>query len=379
MHGLVLTDDRGDPLSPFISWLDQRALEPHPSGQASCFDLLMRQIDPQEQQETGNELYPGRPVCALFWLASQRRLPAAAIPAALADFVLARLCASPPASEVTNASAHGIFRLTTGDWHYPLIARLGLDRLRWPSIRRPGEVVGCFPAASRRIPCYTPVGDQQCALVGALLTPDELSLNIATGAQVSLIVPQLRPGDYQTRPFFDDQWLNTITGVPAGRALNALLALLSELATGQGVALPDPWAYIAQAVAGVETTDLRVNLAFFPSVRGDRGEIANLHEGNLTVGHLFRAAFHDITENVYASALRLSPQQSWRRLVLSGGLAHNSPVLRHLIQRRFQAECRLCPSTEDTLLGLLALALAFSGKTQSVQQAVTRLRQRYNV
>ena len=69
------------------------------------------------------------------------------------------------------------------------------------------------------------------AILGALLQRDELSLNISTGSQVSLLKPKVEFGNFQTRPFFDGRFSITITHIPAGRALNALVKLLSELAT----------------------------------------------------------------------------------------------------------------------------------------------------
>jgi sugar (pentulose or hexulose) kinase len=325
----------------------------------------------------GNETRPGLPIGLLFWLAEQGQLPGAAVTmASLPDFVLANLCQTTPTIETSHAQAHGALNLETLDWHRPALARLGLDGLRWPEIRPHGAAVGKLPFGSSRVPCYTPVGDYQCALAGALVQPGELSLNISTGSQASLLRPRLEFGDYQTRPFFDGRFSNTITHIPAGRALNALVSLLGELAHRQGLELADPWDEVARAAAEVDETDLRVNLAFFASSCGDRGEIANIREENMTVGHLFRAAFENMAENYYRSAVRLSPEAGWRNLVFSGGLGIKFGVLRAIIQRRFGAEYRVCPSPEDTMLGLLALALAFSGRMRSVEEATADLLRR---
>lgn len=377
MHSLVLADARGAPLTNAITWQDQRALEPHPSGTGSYFDLLVQRLSAAERRQLGNELRPGLPICALFYLAEQGRLPAGSVPMTLADWVIARLCGTQPGTEPTNAAAQGALNLETLDWHHDVLARLGLNRLRWPALRRSGDVVGTARVGGHALPCRTPVGDQQCALVGAALGADELSLNIATGSQVSRISSHLAFGDYQTRPFFDGQFLATITHLPAGRALNLLIRLLSELAEAQQIALPDPWAYIPRAAAAVAETDLQVDLAFFASARGDRGAITNIHEGNLTVGHLFRAAFEHMAGNYHACALRLWPERGWRRLVFSGGLAQQLELLRTIIQQRFQAPYRLSPSTEDTLLGLLALGLAWTGRARSVAAAMDAIQQTY--
>lgn len=380
MQGLVLTDAADWPVSNCITWRDQRALAPRPGG-GTYFDALAARLSAGQRARLG-ELHAGLPFCTLFRLAEEGRLSPGLIPASLPDFVLASLCRehAEPGVEATNASVHGPLNLATLTWDADILAAWGLDRLRWPHVRRVGEIVGRLDIAGRAIPCYTPVGDQACALVGALLQEGELSINISTGSQASMISSELTRGDYQTRPFFDGRYLNLITHIPAGRALNALVALLTELAESEGVRLRDPWGTIARAAAETGPTDLRVNLAFFASLRGDHGEIANIREDNLTVGHLFRAAFQDMAENYHACALRLSPAAAWDRLVFSGGLALKMDVLRQVICQRFSAEQapamhRLSPSAEDTLLGLLALALYASGRAATVQAAVAEIRQ----
>ncbi len=384
MHGLVFTTEQGEPRSNLVNWQDQRVLEPHPSGQGTYLDALARQITPDELRQLGNELHPGQPSGVLFWLAEQGRLPAAdLILSSLPDFVLGNLCGTIPTIEATNAAAHGALNRETVDWHNGVIGKLGLDGLRWPLLRQQGEVVGMFQAGRRAIPCYTPVGDYQCALAGALLQNGELSLNISTGSQVSTLKSTLEFGDYQTRPFFDGRFLATITHIPAGRALAALVRLLTELAVGQGVTLPEPWQYISRMVSQTGPTQIRANLAFFTSSCGDHGEFTNVREEELTVGHLFRAAFQNMTDNYYGSAQRLfaggtDGTPPWCNLVFSGGLVQKIDTLRDLIVDRFGVGYRVCPTSEDTLLGLLALGQAFTGRTTSVAEAMERIDAAYD-
>jgi sugar (pentulose or hexulose) kinase len=368
MHGMVLMDDHGRAMSNCVTWRDQRVMMPHPSGSGSYFDVLGRRISPRQVRQLGHELDPGRPLCFLFWFGEQGKLEPGLIPVSLPDFVLSVLCGSAPGVETTNAGAYGAFNLETLDWHYEVIEELGLGHLRWPALRRQGEVVGHMDIGGRPTPCYAPVGDYQCALVGALLGAEELSLNISTGAQVSRLTTGLALGDYQTRPFFDGRFLNTFTGAPAGRALNVLVDLLSELATAGKSDLRDPWGFIAEAARQVGDTDLEVDLSFFAGAEGDRGMISNIRGDNLTAGHLFRAAFKNMAEKYYARALRLWPERSWKNLVFSGGLACKLEVLRETIQKRFGTGYRLTPFTEDTLFGLLVLATVFSGRARSIEE-----------
>lgn len=378
MQGLVVTDPAGRPVSNCISWRDQRALEKIPGSQRTFFEELEGRIS-REQRESLGELHVGLPVCALFRLAEEGHLPEGAVPASLPDFVLSSLCQDrgPAGVEATNASVHGPLDLTTLSWRQDILEAWGLAGLCWPHVRRAGDIAGVMTQHGHTFPCYVPTGDQACSLAGALLQENELSLNISTGSQASIISSKLVLGDYQSRPFFDDKYLNLITHIPAGRALSVLVSLLAELAESEGVTLRDPWRVIANAAAQTPATDLRVNLAFFDSLRGNRGEIANIREGNLTVGHLFRAAFEDMAENYFVCAKRLAPAQGWERVVFSGGLAQKIGALREVICARFGTTYRLSPSSEDALLGLLALALAFSGRVRSVEEAAEYLRLRY--
>ncbi|MEN9935630.1 MAG: hypothetical protein RLZZ387_2209 [Chloroflexota bacterium] len=367
MHSVVLVDEAGIPLTNVATWLDQRVLDSHPAG-GTYFDALAARLGEQTRRELGNELRPGLPIGTLFWHAEQGLLPPGATPLTMADFALARLCEASPGVEPTNAAAAGALDLTTGDWHSGALAAAGLADLRWPAVQVFGEVAGIYHAGGRAIPCYRPVGDAQAALAGAGLAEGELSINIATGSQVSMLRPRLTLGDFQTRPYFDGRCLTTLSGIPAGRALNVLVSLLTELAAASGAPVPDPWQLLLRAAETAADTDLQVNVALFAGAPGGPGAISNIHEHNLSAGHLFRAAFRDMAERYHTAALRLSPTREWRSLALTGGLAQQAGVLRDLIAARFDLPYRLGPA-EDTLSGLLALALVCTGRASSVAEA----------
>jgi sugar (pentulose or hexulose) kinase len=346
MHCVVLTDAAGRPRSNVITWKDQR-------GAGNLFTELKRLVTADEQCEIGRELRVGLPVVTLSWLRQNGRLEPGLVPASLPDFVLSQLCGVGPTTEATNAAAHGLFHLGHGDWHQELIAKLGLDGLRWPPVRPFGEVVGTAELDGQRLRCFTPVGDQQCALAGAELAERELSLNVSTGSQVSLLAPDPGGGDYQVRPYFSGRWLRTIVQVPAGRSLSVLVDLLTEIPGGGA----DPWEYVARESERAGEPDLDVNLAFFAGPFGSSGSVTNIREGNLTVGNLFAAAFRWMAANYARCAERLSPDRAWDRVVFSGGLAQRFGRLRRdVLARLGDPPWRHCPTEEDTLHGLLILA-----------------------
>lgn len=357
MHCLVLLDRDGRVRSNIITWKDQRALEPSQSGKSTIFDELTEKIPPNEQRQLGGEMRVGVPITTLFALRQHGELPANCYPSTLADFVVCALCGVEPTTEPTLASAHGLFHIEKFDWNHDLIKRMGLDTLHWPRIRGSGEKVGVAAIAGHELTCHTPIGDQQCALLGAELQEKELSLNISTGSQASLISSDLPHGDFQCRPYFDGKWLRTIVSVPAGRALGLLVDLLTEMSRLADHPIDRPWNHIKEAVDRTPTTDLAVDLSFFASLTGNRGGITNIGEGNLTIGHLFAAAFRSMAANYSRCASTLSPGRDWNRVVFSGGLALGFPRLRQEILTVLgNPPHRLCDTEEDTLAGLLVFA-----------------------
>ena len=426
MHGLVLCDAHGNAHSNAITWQDHRLLDPvipggettyerpqteQPQGIAptqpvtaggeTTYERMMALVTAQDRLDLGNDLLPGRPLGLLYWLqqhcsesiwdCSESIWKGAGLnashslyPCSLPDFVISNLCHSEPCTDVTNAAAHGALNLKTAAWHHDLIGRLNLPPLTWPRIVPHGAIAGYLDTARslsgaerQHIPCYVPIGDHQCALLGSLLRDDELSINASTGSQVGLLTstPEVSL-NYQTRPYFDGRYLKAVIHIPAGRALAALVRVLSELAEAQGVTLTDPWDYIERVTAAHQSiarnsfgTNLRVNLAFYDSSCGDRGAIENIREENLTIADLFTAAFENMADNYAECVRRITPDRNWHRTVFAGGLLQKLSGLRRATLERFPEEHRFAPTSEDTVLGLTVMALLCSGRARSIAGA----------
>lgn len=349
MGGVILVDDAGTALTNYLSWRDQRTLAPHRSAD-SYLDAIRARWSGGELAELGNELQAGSAAGLLFWLTEQNQLPKA-MPATVADYVLGRLCRVSPRMDPTQAI--GLLDLRAGTWHRDALDALGLAKIRWPQLAESRTPIGFLSFNGRRIACYAALGDQQCALKGAGLKRNELSINISTGSQVSRRTATFEPGPYQSRPYFDGDFLNTITHLPAGRSLNVLCDLLTELTRAQGVAPANPWAYIAQCAADTDGGGLDVDLAFFAGPLGSSGHLQGITIENLTIGNLFHAAFRSMADNYARCADRLFPQRAGISIALSGGLTRSVPILRKLIEERLRMPLRETAAVEETLLGLL--------------------------
>jgi sugar (pentulose or hexulose) kinase len=359
MGGTLLVDEGGAALTNYLSWRDQRTLEAREAG-GSYIESIRRRWTDEQFVELGSELLAGSTSSLLFWLAQNNQLQKGAMPATVADYVLGRLCNAPPAMHPTHAI--GLLDLRTKDWHHTALQALGLEQVRWPQLAGEREPIGSYHLGGRRIACHAAIGDQQCALRGVGLTRDEISLNVSTGSQVSRRTAQFEPGPYQSRRYFHGDYLNTITHLPAGRSLNVLLDLLTEFPRANGVTLPNPWECVAQQAAATNGGGLNVDLAFFTGPLGSSGRIDHVTTENLTIGNLFRAAFENMADNYLRCADRLGPDRAGLRLALSGGLTRAVPILRELIQQRFNLPLRESAAQEETMLGLLDVARETYGR-----------------
>jgi sugar (pentulose or hexulose) kinase len=352
MGGLILIDDAARPLTNYLSWQDQRSVEPDVQGHCLLDRIRDTWTSAGVMSELGNELQPGSSAVLLAWLCNRGPLPAQAIPTNIADFVIARGVGHPIPMHATHAI--GWLDLHRGDWHRRALESIGLQDVRLPVLSLAESCVGEWEYAGRQLRVFGSYGDQQCALRGAGLERGELSLNISTGSQVSRRTASFEPGPHQSRYYFFGDILDTVTHLPAGRSLNVLIDLLAELASVQGMVLGNPWDAINALVDDVDDTDLTVDLSFFRGPLGDRGRIENISTNNLSAGTLFYAAFRAMVDNYGQIAQRFS-SADWKEVVLSGGLTQKVPRLRSLLKEHFAVPMRESAG-EETLAGLLDIA-----------------------
>lgn len=354
MGGILLLNSQQKNASNYLSWRDQRSLLPAPGGSTPLLEQLRQQWTDQHFTELGKELKPGSATTLLYWLAQHKQLPRHIIPVTIGDYVIAQICSARP--RMHRSHGIGMVNLTTGDWHHAAFDAAGIGELHWPEFASESEPLGQFTHHGHKLDCFAAIGDQQAALLGIDLTSEELSINCSTGSQVSQITHSFQPGNCQTRCWFNGQFLNTVTHIPAGRSLTVLEALLTELPRAAGINIANSWQLITEATANDATNGLSCDLSFFASAMGDRGRIENITTENLTVGSLFCAAFDFMADSYLECSRRLSSSPSWKQLAVSGGLVQAFPALRRRLAERFPWHMREVAEQEETLTGLLKLA-----------------------
>jgi sugar (pentulose or hexulose) kinase len=206
------------------------------------------------------------------------------------------------------------------------------------------QIVGSYVKNNKEIPIYSPVGDMQCALFGAELSEGQISVNLGTGSQVSVIAKQINP-ETDNRRFFDGRVLNTITHIPSGRAIDCYINFFRQIGYRENF-----W----QRVNSYSIDEiLESTIGFDFNVFGSSaGSIYNLLESNLTQNNL-EASLIKAYVYQYKKHVEVFEGDS---LLLSGGIVKNCPIICDLFKEIMgkniittQAEI------DETLLGMKKL------------------------
>lgn len=370
MGGLILLDADNVPTTPFISWQDRRTCRTQ-SDHGSYFQWFEKIVGEQKQTVLGNEVRPGLSPALLFYIQQTQPelLTESTIPVTLPDHIASSLCGARPVTEYTNSP--GVVSIVDRRTATSLFQNADIPPLDWPELVDFKTCVGAYTSDGRSLPVYAATGDHQCSLAGTLLQTDELSINIATGSQVSLLTSDNSCDSFQLRPFFDGLWLKTITNIPAGRALTAILRLLTEL-SGREHNEPSAydWNAFFQMAQETAATDVEVNLGLFPGAIPGPGLFGNLSESNLTVGHIARASLQQMATQYRQLSFQLDANSPWNRIAFSGGLAARSSLLRQLVSESLDADYRMAPTEDDALFGLMVLGRVIAGMEPDVMSAI---------
>lgn len=208
MAGLAFVDERGHPMAPLVSWQDTRF---------DAVDRVRVALTSEQLDCLGDGLRVGLPLVTLTGL----EVPHDARVTSLIGFVAGALTGSFPSKiHTSDAASLGLLDVPHARWSQPALACAHIDADRLPTPTVNVESLGVCPTHGAEI--FTPVGDQQAALLGVGLREGQVSMNIATGCQVSVVSPS-STSPAQLRPYFGARYLHTVTHLPAGGLLTSAL------------------------------------------------------------------------------------------------------------------------------------------------------------
>lgn len=364
MHGFVYSTDHEQDL--YISWQDQRCLDLSSSTNISFIEELKSIVPSKEMKSSGVYFKPSLGICNLYAKTKREKLPLSGTLYTLGSFLIMELTGH-NICHLSNAAPLGIVDIQAKSWNEKLMSKLGFQNITLPEIA-PNDffICGTYSNHGKTVNIYPDYGDQQVSLYGCFAEAGEAIINVATAAQVSCEVNDLRFGNYETRPYFGHQYIHTVSNMPAGRGLDVLVKFVEHLTNefaGVSLTAAEIWNTIRN-VTKDNSNGLIVDMSIFPSPdhpRGDRGSINHISPRNLTLGNLFAAVFQNMAETYWRHLKTIMPSEHLTGIVCAGGVSWRSPALLQAIERASNKECRLPPMPDESLAGFFRLALKCSG------------------
>lgn len=357
MHGFILADAQGSPLTDYISW--QKEYGNIPVCGISAIDKLRAEKKEENILYTGMPLRNSLPSCNLMYLRMTdffSKIKEQIYFYTLGDYILKRLFGKEPLCHPTNAAATGLYDLRTGDWNHDLTVDYKDPEVIFPQI---GQEPMVLEHGKKTFYVHPAIGDQQAALLGAgLYSLDELSFNLGTGAQVTKLTCEIEPNsEYQIRPYFGGYYLKTIPHLPSGRALNVYFRLVKDILEQFDMELDDEriWNGLLEAEKNGRDTFMECDLSFFQNAltQSERGYLKNIGEYDLTVGNLLHTVFKQMADNFSEAADRLCRKQAGiNKIIFSGGVARRIAPICQMVIERYDKNINYVIAQDETMAGL---------------------------
>jgi sedoheptulokinase len=367
MHGVLLLDAGGQPLTPLVTWQDGRC----------AVGSFLEELNGR----TGARLRTGYGCATLAWYASRGQLPGSAASAStIHDWIAADLCGIPaPVTDPTDGASWGLFDLDALAWDLPAVRAAGIAEKLLPPVVPCGHVIGKtsrtaaglfgIPAG---IPVTAAIGDSPASLLATLKEPEkELALTLGTGGQLSAVQPAgskagVLPPDaaWEQRPYPGPRLLAVAASLCGGSAWQWLAQTVDHWQAELGlppVALDDLYVRLNELGARAAGAP---GLSVHPHFLGERhdpnrrGSIEGISLDNLTLGALAAGLARGICANL--RDMLPAPLRAGRtRLVASGNALDRNPLLRRAAEEVFGMPLLMNAPREAAAVGAARLFLLF--------------------
>ena len=388
-HGVVLVDQRSQPIGPFINWQDRRVEEIDPRSGRTWLNEIRSLVATQARERTGCTISPGYLAATLYWLKAHDRLPPGARACFLVDYLSAALTGTAPVTDPTSAASSGAFDVRSGRWDAEVIESLGLPSDVFPAVGSAGQVQGGLQpsiAAATGLPDGLPVcigmGDNQASFYGSVADlADTVLVNVGTGGQVTCWGERfVAATNLETRPF-PGGYLLVKAGLCGGRTYALLERFYREVcgAFGRLPELPLFELMNRLAAAAPSGSDgLRCDPLFTGTRENPdlRGAFAGISATNFSPAQFTRALLEGMAEVFHTSYREIAALSGGPRSQLIGagnGLRQNR-LLVQIVSDIFGMPTSLPVHCEEAAFGAALVAAVGLGLLADQRAAAKLIR-----
>jgi gluconokinase len=386
MHSLIGLDEAGRPLTPLVTFADNRA--------AAQVERIKREHDGLAiYHRTGTPIHAMSPLAKLLWFAECEPHTFGAVRSwvSVKEYVLLHLYGELMVDH-SVAGATGLLNLERLDWDDDALALAGIPRGRLSRLVGTDHLCGPLRAGvardlglDRNVPVVIGASDGVLANVGVgAIRPETVACTIGTSGAVRVVLPEPRTdpaGRLFCYPLSAGRWVvggaTNNGGIVLRWVRDELFPDLSEIAAGSG---RDPYEEIVALAEGVPAgSDGLIMLPYLSGERAPhwsslpRGVLFGLRRSHGR-GHIVRSVLEGIVYQLHAVVASLEefgvrPQ----RFRAAGGFA-NSPLWRQIMADIFDRPIEIPDRWEGSLLGAAMHGRVVLGLAASLEEAVKVVR-----
>ena len=359
-HGCVLHHpQRRD---TYLSWQDTRCLKTNPESGISYMEELSSVLPPEIMVRTGVPIKPALALCNLYALFKEENLSRQGDIRlyTLGSYVIEKLTGR-NICHVTNAAPMGFVNLLEKRWDTDILRRAGLDFIRLPELTAEIECCGVYQTPGFTLPVYPDLGDVQTSVYGTGAVSGDMIVNIGTSGQLIMIRDDYEPGDYEIRPYYDQNYCYVVSRMPGGRNFDVqidYMRRIGETIFGVSLSKEEIWNRVESNCCFSHTEGLEVDCSFYevPDRLAD-GKILHINHANFTPDNVMAATAADFGRvyRKYSTIIRKGrPFEG--TLYFSGGAVLKNVFLKEAIARVMEAPKVVSAQPDEVYGGMFRLA-----------------------
>lgn len=350
MHGFALQNGKGDFITDYISWQDERAFMPYKG--VSSFEIFAKAF-PDYKDLSGMYLRGCFPVVKVLDFLRKNKLKQVKILSLAEIFDL--LGKSKNKVHFTMAQASGCFDFKKREFSKEIINFIKHETGCVVLFNEPCEEIETSSELNikgKRCNILSGVGDHQASIVGALgFDCKKISINIGTGSQISQISTKISK-KLENRFFFHGKILNTVTHIPAGRVVARYIDFLNEYSRLNYWDMLD-----SLTVKEVFNADLKFNLALFRDAFNLNKDIAgSIH--NITTDNFNKRNFlaSMLKSFIFQYVDLLKYLDSKQDIIISGGKLAKNQLVQYVLSKCSERKITISKTQEEALKGLALIS-----------------------
>ncbi|MEL7647251.1 MAG: FGGY family carbohydrate kinase [Sedimentibacter sp.] len=367
MHGFVYDSNcEVNKEDIYVSWQDNRCLNIIENEGRSYIEELKELFSKEEMADCGVYIKPSLGLSNLYTMLyeidNQKRTGKLYT---LGSYFISRLTGN-NICHITNAAPLGFCDVVNKKWNEKIIKKAGFENIVLPVIAKSDfEVCGIYKSNGQELKIYPDYGDHQISILGSMAGKNDVVINIATASQVSNTTEHFMPGEYETRPFFEGRYMNTISNMPSGRNLDVLIDFIKDtthIITGISVDTNEIWNSVLKDFK-YDLDGLTADVGFYSTPYNmNGGKIGGITYSNFNLNTLFSAAFYNMAD-VYDKNIKglCGNNIKVEKLVFSGGVSWRIPKLLEIVSQKTGYPYCHSAIPDEAFSGLFRIALVCAG------------------